>query len=195
MFWGYPRSENVMGECVWEKVYGRIVGSVSLCVKESVCLFVFPLLCFGVPPSSWVAVSLSVGVWALCLLSCSGAFPFVLRSVRLGSSMSASSSVSLSLCSHSRSFGAAVRLLSQVSLSGSVSVSVCSYGSGTAYVDFVPLPSVVPVWPAIVSLAFSGFDGDGLLFVANWSLDSCNARASALESLLSAIDLEISVLG
>jgi hypothetical protein len=101
--------------------------------------------------------------------------------------MSASSSFSLSLCSHSRSFGDAVRLLSQVSLSGSVSVSVCSYGSGTAFVDFVPLPSVVAAWPAIVSLAFAGEEGDGLLFVAGWSVGGCNARASALESLLSAV--------
>ena len=105
--------------------------------------------------------------------------------------MSASSSVvSLGLCSHARSFGAALRFLSRVSASGSLSVSVCSYGSGSAFVDFVPLPAVAAVWPAVLSLAFSSDcspEAGEERFVADWSVGGDNSRAAALEALLAAV--------
>jgi hypothetical protein len=99
------------------------------------------------------------------------------------------SSVSLVLGSHSALFGSALRLLSRVAVEGELSLGFCSYGSGSAYVSFVPVPAVAAVWPAVLSLAFSeeSEGGEDLMFVANWSVGLDNSRAAALEALLKAV--------
>ena len=98
--------------------------------------------------------------------------------------------VSLSLCSFSSGFGGAVRLLSSLSASGSLSVSVCPYGSGEAFVSFEPLPAVEAVWPAVCALAFRASDpgyGGSFEFVADWGTGLDNPRAQALAALLESI--------
>jgi hypothetical protein len=96
-------------------------------------------------------------------------------------------SVSLSLASHHSSFGEALRFLSHIAVDGELSMSCCSYGTGTMFVDFVPVPGVAAVWSAVQSLAFSdeGYDGD--VFVGGWSVGKDNSRAAALDHLIEAV--------
>ncbi len=99
-----------------------------------------------------------------------------------------SASVSLSLASHHSSFAEGVRFLSRIAVDGELSMSCCSYGTGTMFVDFVPLPSVATVWVAVKLLAFSdeGYDGD--VFVGGWSVGKDNSRAAALDQLIEAVN-------
>jgi len=171
-----------------------------VCVKESGCLFGLPLFPSCAPLFSLggaagavvaaPALRLSFGsarVWVGGSRVLVGAFALSL--FFWGCSVVSSSSVSLVLGSHSAGFAAGLRLLSRVAVGGSLSLDFCSYGTGSAYVSFVPVPAVAPVWAAVASLAFRPeTDGVGdLEFVAGWSVGLSNHRAAALDALLEAV--------
>jgi len=148
-----------------------------------------------VPLRERLLLGRSRGGRVVCLSLGLGACPWVVVVVPLGFAMSAVSSssgvvVSVEVCSHSPGFGESVRLLSRLTWC-SVTVNVCQY-TGVAFLSAELLPAVVPVWPAIRSLAWSDGRSSGDaedLFVARVSVGGDNARYFALEALLEAVEL------
>ncbi len=177
-FWGTPRFG-----------FGYFYfGYVYLCVKERISVFVWVRPCLFRVPLVRLWWLVSAGRPGFFLVACAWRGACCLPCLRcLGFVMS----LSVSVCSRSSGFGSSVRLLSRLSVSGSVSVSVCPY-TGVAFVSFEPLPALVPVWPAVRSLAW--VDGSDLgdaddLFVAEIAIGRDNSRYFALEALLESVGL------
>jgi len=192
--------------CVWLVVARSVACGLLLVVRlrllllpwlvlsALLVLLVLPWTC-GVLLVARVCLALATSVLCLLAEGFSRLAPVGVFRERLCSSRSSRllglevGMVKLVLGSHSASFCCALRFLSRVAVEGDLSLGFCPYGSGSAYVSFVPVPAVAAVWAAVDSLAFvREDDGYGEAeFVANWSVGLDNARAAALESLLEAV--------